>query len=295
MSEGNFLKAIYSNLDRNLGWIKHNVHYLVITGSQAYGTATKESDFDLYGVVIPPRRFIFPHEYGFIQGFDDDIPKFEVTQRHHITFKNKENNLDYQIYSIVKYFKLITQNNPNMIDSLFVPEQCVIHSTQIGNLIRENRSMFIHKGLWQKFKGYSFSQMRKMKTKVPTGKRKKDMEAYGMDVKFASHCVRLLLEAEQLLQTGEMDLHRDRETLMSIRLGEWSIEKIEEFFNEKEKYLENLYETSTLPYGPPKEKIKNLLIKCLEIHFGDIEKGVTSISKADEAIESIINIVNKFQ
>jgi hypothetical protein len=56
-------------------------------------------------------------------------------------------------------------NNPNMIDSLFVPRRCILHTTQIGEHVREYRKEFLHKGSWHKFKSYSFSQIHKLRTK----------------------------------------------------------------------------------------------------------------------------------
>lgn len=85
-----------------------------------------------------------------------------------IKFENGK-QYDFQIFSIVKYFQLCMENNPNMLDSLFTPVNCVIHSTQIGNLVRENRKMFLHKGCWPKLKGYAFSQLHKASIKEYKG------------------------------------------------------------------------------------------------------------------------------
>ena len=57
------------------------------------------------------------------------------------------------------------ENNPNMIDSLFTPINCVLYSSKIADLVRDNRQLFLHKGAWFKFKNYSFSQLHKMKNK----------------------------------------------------------------------------------------------------------------------------------
>ena len=56
-------------------------------------------------------------------------------------------------------------NNPNMIDSLFVPRNLIIHSSKVLEYIRENRNIFLHKGSWHKFKGYSYSSLHKMNNK----------------------------------------------------------------------------------------------------------------------------------
>ena len=34
--------------------------------------------------------------------------------------------------------------------------QCVF---VVGNLVREKRKLFLHKGAWPKFKGYAYSQL----------------------------------------------------------------------------------------------------------------------------------------
>ena len=137
-------------------------------GSLAYGVSSDNSDFDVYGFCIPPKELIFPHISGEIPGFGRQIQRFEQWQQHHI-FDPSENagkgrEYDFSIYGIVKYFQLCMENNPNMIDSLYTPQRCVLHSTAVGNLVRENRDLFLHKGAWHKFKGYAYSQLNKMKS-----------------------------------------------------------------------------------------------------------------------------------
>ena len=85
---------------------------------------------------------------------------------------------------------------------------------------------FLHKGAWHKFKGYAYSQLNKIQTKSPTGKRAELVEAHGYDVKFAYHVVRLLLEVEQILVAGDIDLECDREQLKAIRRGEWTLPQL---------------------------------------------------------------------
>ena len=123
-------------------------------------------------------------------------------------------------------------NNPNMIDSLFTPRTCVLSCSKIGEMVRENRKLFLHKGSWHKFKGYAYSQMNKMRVKDPDqdSRRYEMVQKYGYDVKFAYHIVRLLDEVEQIMTEGDIDLMRNREQLKSIRRGEWEIEDIEEYF-----------------------------------------------------------------
>ncbi len=278
-------------------FVPHNIHYETIMGSVAYGVSSDTSDMDVYGFCVPPKDMIFPHLAGEILGFGRQINRFEQYQQHHILDKSAlagaGRTYDITIYSIVKYFQLCMENNPNMIDSLFTPANCVLHITKLGNMVRENRKIFLHKGAWHKFKGYAYSQLHKMTTKDPIGQRKKIIETYGYDVKFAYHVVRLLNEVEQILIEGDIDLQRNREQLKSIRRGEWKESDIREYFASKEKDLEKLYLESTLPYSPDEAKIKKLLLECLEEHYGNLSDAIITPDKATAALQEIQNILEK--
>ena len=56
-------------------------------------------------------------------------------------------------------------NNPNVIDSLFTRTEHVLYITQAFEVVRENRTLFLHKGSWHRFKGYAFSSLNKLRDK----------------------------------------------------------------------------------------------------------------------------------
>jgi len=253
-------------------WLPDNTHYLCIMGSFAYGVAGDDSDSDLYGWAIPNKEMVFPHLAGEIQGFGRQIKRFNQWQEHHVVFGTKE--YDFSVYSIVRFFQLCMENNPNMVDALFVPERCILHCNAIGNIVRENRTLFLHKGCWNKFRGYAYSQLHKMSIKkpLPGSKRAKSVEEHGYCVKFAYHLVRLLYEVEEILTQGTLNLEANSEILKAVRRGEWTEERVQKFFEQKETALNEAYEKSSLPHSPPEEKIKELLMQCLEHHFGSLDK-----------------------
>lgn len=150
------------------GWLEDNVMYEVIMGSMAYGVSQDSSDMDIYGWCIPPKSKIFPQLEGLIPGFDE-IQGFDQFQQHHIkdidAVGGKGRDYDISIFNIVKYFKLLMDNNPNIIDSLFVPLDCILHSTEVGNLVRDSRRLFLHKGSFHKFLGYAHSMLHKIGNK----------------------------------------------------------------------------------------------------------------------------------
>ena len=102
-------------------------------------------------------------------------------------------------------------------------------------------------------------------------KRSERVKIDKMDCKFAYHLVRLLYEVEEILTTGDLHLDQNTEVLKAIRRGEWSQERVEKFFEQKEHALSEAYEKSTLPYGPKEKEIKELLLQCLEHHFGSLK------------------------
>lgn len=273
-------------------FLSTNIHYETMMGSVAYGVSGDSSDMDIYGFAIPPKDEIFPHLRGVIQGFGRQAQRFEQYQQHHIECDDKQ--YDLTIYNIVKFFQLAMQNNPNIIDSLFTPQFCVLHITKIGQMVREQRRLFLHKGSWHKFKGYAYSQLHKMATKDPEGKRKEIREKYGYDVKFAYHVVRLLDEAEQILMDGDINLQRNKEQLKAVRRGDVSEEEIRKWASEKETQLEKLYIDSKLRYSPDEEMIKTLLFQCLEEHYGNLDACIVQPNRAIAVINKIRDIVSEF-
>lgn len=273
-------------------WLPNNTIYETLMGSVAYGVSGDNSDIDIYGICMPPKTVLFPHLRGEIEGFSTPGERFAQYAEHHVPFENSE--YDFQIFSIVKFFRLAMENNPNVIDSLFTPRRCVVHTTSVGELIRENRRRFLHKGAWHKFKGYAYSQLNKMGKAREGSKRKVLIDKYGYDVKFAYHTVRLLDEIEQILSTGDLNLERSKEVLKAIRRGEWTDEKVRIFFEDKEKSLESLYESSSLPYSPDEEDIKDLLLECLRAHYGDLSAAVVDSGAAHRAMLKIYEISTSF-
>jgi uncharacterized protein len=271
-----------------------NTHFLTRMGSDAYGVSNGSSDVDVCGFCIPPKHMIFPHLAGEILDFGTQKQRFNSWQEHHIKDTNKE--YDFAIYSIVSYFSLAMENNPNMLDVLFVPRRCIIHSTAIGEFVRDNRRKFLHKGAWYKFKGYAYSQMHKLagKQNAANPKRAENIKRNGYDEKFAYHIVRLLNEVEQILTEGDLDLERNSEQLKSIRRGEWPIEKLHEYFTKKESDLESVYNKSELPHSPNEEEIKQILIKALEMHYGNLDNAIDKNLSIDMMIDDIKSLIVRY-
>ena len=308
---------------------------MVIMGSTAYGVSTDSSDLDIYGFCIPPSAIVFPHTTGVIKGFGEQGETFESWSEHHIKTNKKE--YDFTIFSIVKYFDLCLKNNPNIIDALFVPDNCVLHSTKVGNMVAASRRSFLNKNAWHSYKGYAYSNFQRYKSistraleaqtfmdeheipltrieeildhravfcndieikfrEIVFGLTPRDVKnlSTGMDTKGLYHVVRLINEVEQILIEGDLDLQRSKEQLRSIRQGEWSIERIQEYFDQKMIALEESYAKSTLPYSADEPEIKRLLLRCLEEHYGSLDALIKRDVSAEVVLKDLRALLEKY-
>jgi len=93
-----------------------------------------------------------------------------------------------------------------------------------------------------------------------------------------------------ILTEGDIDVLRHKEMLKSIKHGGWPEQKVHDFFAQKEKDLEKVYAESKLPWGPNEEAIKELLLNCLEHHFGSLDKAVIVPNKLENALRQIKEI-----
>lgn len=273
--------------------LRDNVMYLAQTGSVSYGASNDVSDFDVVGFLLPRKEDCFPHTAGHIYDFGEPPQTFQQYQHHH--YKLDEREYDFTVYSIIKFFNLCMQNNPNMIDTLFVPQRCVLFCSKTAQRVRDNRKIFLHKGSYHKFRGYAYAQLSKIGSKANSSnpKRQKSIDEHGFDVKFAYHVVRLALEAEQILVQHDLNIEANSEILKSIRRGEWSLEKIQQWFDNKERVLEELYATSTLRHNADEVAIRQLLLECLEDHYGTVSNFIQIGQSGDGVVKEILDILQK--
>lgn len=259
----------------------------VIMGSRAYGCDKKDSDYDIYGVCVPPINYVFPHKAGVILNFGTNPYEFSHFEQQRIFDKTCDKEYSFSIFSVVRFFDLLLGCNPNLIETIFVPQVNISHITTIGHLIRDNRHLFLSKLYVNKMRAYAISQMKKAKNKNPEGKRKELIEKFGYDTKSAMNLLRLAYQTEQVLLEKDLDLQRNAKTLLAIRNGEWPLQKIEDIFNEKNTHIEGLILKSDLIAKPDEEQIKNLLIQCLEVQYGKITKEIVVFADAAKTLKKI--------
>ncbi len=100
-------------------------------------------------------------------------------------------------------------------------------------------------------------------------KRKSLVLEHGYDSKNAAHLIRLLRMCVEFMDTGELQVYRadDRDELLSIKRGEWPLTKVKELAAELFEEARWARDRSTLPEGPDREQVEELLVGILRKHL----------------------------
>lgn len=143
--------------------------YRVVSGSHAYGTSTPESDLDLRGVFLPDQEYVF----GFLH-------HVEQVERKKTKVKDEEETL----FEFRKFMHLASQANPNILELLFVPDDCVVEIDAEGKILRRHRHLFLSKKVLYTFTGYAHSQLHRIRTHrkwlFNPPKKKPEREDFGL-------------------------------------------------------------------------------------------------------------------
>jgi len=119
---------------KNNGWLI----FEAITGSKAYGLDTPTSDTDIRGVYIVPKAMFYSLEY----------PE---------QVSNETNDIVY--YELRRFMELLSKNNPNILEMLGVPGNCVLSRHKVMNVLQPE--LFLSKLCEKTFANYAFTQIKK--------------------------------------------------------------------------------------------------------------------------------------
>ena len=125
-------------------FVLKNTIFMTVAGSRMYGTNTPASDIDKRGVCIPPKEVML----GCANRFEQQDVEGE----------------DTVIYGLQKFMKLAADCNPNIIELLYAPEDCIETTSEIWEILCDRRDEFLSSHAYVKFNGYAMGQLKRIKS-----------------------------------------------------------------------------------------------------------------------------------
>jgi hypothetical protein len=177
---------------------RNNMLFACPSGSALYGTTTPTSDKDYVGVFIPNEEYLIG------LGKVDEV---EMGRKISQGEQNSAEDIDFKAYALHKFTAFALQNNPNILELLFVKKEQAIVWTPAWDAIQADVDNFLDRDkIVARFCGYATAQKVRMHGNKEDGIRRKELcDKYGYDIKNGSHVVRLLDECISLLLERHID------------------------------------------------------------------------------------------
>lgn len=121
--------------------MKHELIFKAIVGSQAQGTATPESDEDYKGIYMQPIDDLISYGY-------EEFVKVSKDETY---------------YEVKRFLDLLSVSNPEALELLFSPDNCILKTSPQFELLQRNKDKFMTKLCAKTFANYAYNQIKKSK------------------------------------------------------------------------------------------------------------------------------------
>ena len=225
-------------------------------GSRLHGLALEGTDDrDEMGVCIEPPEYVVG-----TRQFEQWVHR---TQPEGV--RSGPGDIDLTIYGLRKFIRLAMSGNPTIILLLFAPAEFLHVCTPAGERLQALAPALLSRRAGTAFLGYLTAQKQRLlgERGQKRVKRPELEDAHGYDTKYAMHILRLGLQGVELLTTGRLTLplpDGQRQFLLQVRRGEWSLDSVLTAAGIMERDLEDLRHTSPLPEEPDRAAVDRFLI-----------------------------------
>lgn len=141
---------------------------VAITGSTSYGLTVEGSDLDFKGI--------------YVENLDNILSEFKLGQTKPVIYQNQISNEsnDIVFYELGRILELLQTNNPNSLELLATPDDCICYKHPIWDEIIKslNENNILTKKCYYTFKQYAYTQIKKAtglnrKINTPVDKKRK--------------------------------------------------------------------------------------------------------------------------
>lgn len=241
-------------------WLPNSIQLMVDYGSHSHGTAREDSDYDYFGFVIPPVEVILCNNFK---------------SWRHFKIKYQKKQLDFSLYNITEFLNSCQNINPQFIGILFVNKEYHLICTSIGQLIINNRHLFLSKKMIQNFliradweintiladrAEYESKNLLSQDYDTPITEYRETKHVY--------HLIRLLNEAHQIVVNNTINIQEASHLVSSVKSGEWTINKLKIWIDKKKEKILLDIKKSNLPDIIYDKEIIDLLRECYKLYFG---------------------------
>lgn len=208
---------------------------------------------------LPERHLIFEHELGRL--LRENRALFVTKQAYH-----SFNGYAYAQFKRMTHFNQEAQTEMAALESELADRR--IDLKQLNATQAERDSIVQADPFCGLTLGALIDRYASLKRKYFSGgymgaKRKELVRKVGYDAKNAAHLIRLLRMGIEFLVEGDLHVERaDAEQLLSIKRGEWDIERVKDEADRLFKLAEDAYVRSSLPPKPDTQKAEEL---CMDI------------------------------
>ena len=228
-----------------------------VVGSRAYGMNTQDSDTDTLGVFAANSKDVLG-----------------LRSEKVINESKVYTSPDAVFHEIGKFCRLALAANPTILELLYL-DKYQVQNEQGKKLVLLREEFLSSQKVFNSYGGYARSQAARLVSRSRSGKEGFGTVPVNRIAKHGRHCMRLLLQGEQLLLTGNLNLHVGQQRERLFAAGELAVKDIDSYnqvVDKEFKKLENALENTVLSPVANVETVNEFLVNTRELQLSRLLK-----------------------
>lgn len=227
--------------------LREHTSLLTVTGSRAYGINNADSDIDILGFLIPPKKYLFNIEkFNQIASSTGTATSDTIESSYINLFSGNDleiisrTKLEGVVYSLEKFINLAKKPTPSILDSLFCNEKHVLISDEFGDALRNIRESFLSVKLFKSLNGYANSQLARINNHrrwiLNPVNKKPEREDFGLSEEF---------KIPKAQRDVALDFAKKKVDSWEIDFGDLSNGEVYYILNQIENVLSEIYQVES--------------------------------------------------